>query len=115
MKDFLFTLLAWLLTLPVIVASVAFAIYNAGDTPIILNPFRDAVPMPVYVPVLGAIAIGFLFGAIMTWAAMGRLRHERREQKKKIKALEKQLDAANQNQIVAHTPVITPTILIEKK
>jgi uncharacterized integral membrane protein len=102
MKDFLFTLLAWLLTLPFIIGAVAFALYNPQTTDFTLNPFRPAIPLPVYVPVLGAIAFGFLFGAIMTWAAMGRLRKERRDQRKKIKALEKQIEAANQNQIPPH-------------
>lgn len=115
MKDFLFTLLAWLLTLPFIIGAVAFALYNPQISTFTLNPFREATELPVYVPVLGAIGIGFLFGAIMTWAAMGRLRAERREQKKKIKALEKQLEAANQNQVVATNHTLPPSLLIDKQ
>ena len=84
MKDFLFTLLAWLLTLPFIIGAVAFALYNPQTLPVTLNPFRPAVDMPVYVPVLGAIGLGFLFGAVMTWAGMGRLRRDRSELRKKI-------------------------------
>lgn len=115
MKDFLFTLLAWLLTLPFIIGAVAFALYNPQVSTFTLNPFREATELPVYVPVLGAIAIGFLFGAIMTWAATGRLRAERREQKKRIKALERQLDTANQNQVVTTTHVMPSPLLIDKK
>lgn len=115
MKDFLFTLLAWLLTLPFIIGAVAFALYNPQISTFTLNPFRVPVELPVYVPVLGAVAIGFLFGALMTWAAMGRLRAERREQKKKIKALEKQLDAANQNQVAAVSHTLPPSLMIDKQ
>lgn len=114
MKDFLFTLLAWLLTLPCIVVAVGFAVYNPQNLAFTLNPFRPPVELPVYVPVLCAVAVGFLFGAIMTWAAMGRLRKERREQRKKIKALEKQLEAANQNHVVPHNYSLIPSSFNDK-
>jgi len=115
MKDFLFTLLAWLLTLPCIIVAVGFALYNPQTSPVTLNPFRPAIELPLYVPVLGAVALGFIFGAIMTWAAMGRLRRERREQKKKIKALEKQLEAANQNHVAPHNYSLIPSSFTDKK
>ena len=104
MKDFLFTLLAWLLTLPFIVAAITFALYNQTEAAIVVNPFYEAMTMPVYVPVLAAVAIGFLFGSIMTWAAMGRLRKERSDARKKIKALEKQIANTNQAVVVPVTP-----------
>jgi uncharacterized integral membrane protein len=115
MKDFLFTLLAWLLTLPCIVAAVGFALYNPQISPVTLSPFRPAIEMPLYVPVLGAVAFGFIFGAIMTWAAMGRLRQERREQRKRIKALEKQIEAANQNHVSPHNYSLIPSSFNDKK
>lgn len=100
MKDFLFTLFAWLLTLPFIIGAVTFALYNQDSTPITVNPFLGAIPMPLYVPVLTAIGIGFLFGTIMTWAGMGRLRRQKRELAKRIKILEKQSHTANNNHVV---------------
>lgn len=109
MKDFLFTLLAWLLTLPFLIGSVAFALYNQETVSVIVNPFRDPASLPMYVPVLAAIGFGFLFGALMTWAAMGRLRHKVREQSKKIKQLEKQADSANQNVIKPHNYTLLPS------
>lgn len=90
MKDFLFTLLAWLLTLPVIVGAIGFAIYNPDIVPVMISPFREAVPMPLYIPVLIAVAFGFLFGSLMTWAGMATLRRERRECKKQLRLLEKE-------------------------
>lgn len=114
MKDFLFTLLAWLLTLPFIIGAVAFALYNQERVPVTVNPFYEAVSLPVYVPVLVAIAFGFLFGAVMTWAAMGRLRAIKREQAKRIKTLEKQLEAANQNGVKPHNYAAAPALLIDR-
>ncbi len=115
MKDFLFTLFAWLLTLPFLVGAVGFALYNPDAVTITINPFRPPLTIPVYVPVLAAIGIGFLFGAIMTWAAMGRLRKERRDQNKKIKALEKQLEASNQNMVKPHNYALIPSSFFERK
>ncbi len=115
MKDFLFTLLAWLFTLPVIIGAIAFAVYNKDPVPVTVNPFIGPVDMPVYIPVLTAIAFGFLFGAIMTWAGMGRLRHERRQQEKRIKTLEKELDAANQNSVRTQEYNLIPSSFTDKR
>jgi uncharacterized integral membrane protein len=101
MKDFMFTLFAWLLTLPCLVGAIVFAVNNPEPIEVVFNPFKDALLIPVYVPVLTAIAFGFLFGSLMTWAAMGRLRAEKKEQAKRIKTLEKELQAAK-------APVVTP-------
>lgn len=115
MKDFVFTLLAWILTLPFIIGAVAFAVYNPDVISVTVNPFRPAVSLPVYVPVLTAIGFGFVFGAVMTWAAGGRLRKERRDQKKKIKTLEKQLEASNQNMVKPHNYALIQSAFFEKK
>lgn len=114
MKDFLFTLLAWLLTLPFIVGAIAFALYNADVIPVTVNPFRDAVEMPVYVPVLAAIGFGFLFGSLMTWAAMGRLRQQKREQAKRIKALEKEIESAKSSSGTTHNYALVPSSFLGK-
>lgn len=115
MKDFLFTLLAWLLTLPFIIFSVGFAIYNGQTSPVTISPFGEAIEMPLYVPVLGALAIGFVFGAIMTWAAMGRLRKERSDQKKKIKTLEKQIVVGAQTPAATTSYTLLPSTFVDKQ
>ncbi len=97
MKDFMFTLIAWLVTLPLIVASVVFALYNPEPISVIFNPFLSPVEVPLYMPVLAAIAFGFLFGAVMTWAAMGRLRRDKRQMATRIRTLEKELADARTN------------------
>jgi uncharacterized integral membrane protein len=98
MKDFLFTLLCWLVTLPFLIGAIVFALYNKEPVALTLNPFSSSMEISLYVPVLCALALGFVFGAVMTWAAMGRLRHERRQQAKRIRALEEQVKEADQAQ-----------------
>jgi uncharacterized integral membrane protein len=114
MKDFLFTLLTWLLTLPFIVAAIAFALYNQVAVAVTVNPFKDAMTLPMYVPVLAAVAFGFVFGSVMTWAAMGRLRKERSDQRKKIKTLEKQIVNANQPVVTPHSHSLIPSSFKDK-
>jgi uncharacterized integral membrane protein len=118
MKDFLFTLLAWLLTLPLIIGGIMFALYNGHDVEVTYTPFGNPVIMPVYIPVLGAIALGFILGSLMTWAGMSTLRKASRDQRKKIRQLEKQLDEANTNAAPAlktHNYSLIPTNFKETK
>lgn len=115
MKDFLFRFFAWIITLPLLVGSVAFAFFHTQKVDVIWSPFHAPASIPLYIPVLTAIAFGFFFGALMTWAAGGRLRDKARTQKKKIAALEKQLAATNQNTYKSHNYSIVPTRLLERK
>ena len=108
-------MLAWLLTLPFIVGAVGFALYNQTVVDIVISPFTDAYQWPVYIPVLAALAIGFVFGSLMTWAAMGRLRTAKRSQKQQIKILEKQLDTVSKDQVAAQTYLTAPLPPLQKR
>lgn len=115
MKDFMFTLLAWLLTLPCLAGAIVFAVNNPEPVSIVFNPFREPLLIPVYVPVLTAIAFGFLFGSLMTWAAMGRLRAEKKQQAKRIKTLEKELQVANTATVAPHNYALIPSQFMDKR
>ena len=115
MKDFFFTLLAWLLTLPFIVGAVGFALYNDKTVEVTVNPFYPDWTLPLYAPVLVAIAFGFLFGAIMTWAAMGHLRKDRRDLKKRVKTLEKQIETPSHSSTPSHNYSLIPSSFTDKK
>lgn len=115
MKDFVFTLLAWLLTLPFIVVAVVFALYNAEIVAVSVSPFRLPLPMPLYVPVLAGVAFGFAFGTVMTWAAMSNLRKERRDYKRKIKSLEKRLETSANPVPARHNYALIPSAFLDRK
>jgi len=114
MKDFLFTLLAWLFTFPMIIGGIAFAVYNNDPVPVTVNPFQGPVDMPVYIPVLTAIAFGFLFGAVMTWASMGSLRKELRDQKRLTRTLEKQIEETARTSPVIQNYTVIPSTLSDR-
>lgn len=59
--------------LVVMLVLVLFALSNRGDVAFGLWPFGDALAMPLFLPVLAALAVGFLAGS-----AAGRLGRRRR-------------------------------------
>ena len=84
----------WIFALPVIVACVFLALSNRNDITFTYSPLHEPAEIPLYFTILAALAVGFLFGAIVSWFSMGKVRSERRRQKKDIKRLQKELDAA---------------------
>lgn len=115
MKDFIFKSLVWILTLPLLAGSIVFAIFHQQDVSVLYSPFGDEASVPLYVPVLTAVAFGFLLGCLMTWAAAGRQRAKLREQARKIKALEKELEQKSASTYKYHNTVNNPSLLLERK
>lgn len=70
-----------------------FAVMNRGDVSITWNPLSDdfSVILPVYIVVLVSLALGFVFGGFIVWLNGGRLRKEKRQQRREIKILEKEV------------------------
>ncbi|HZB92334.1 MAG TPA: lipopolysaccharide assembly protein LapA domain-containing protein [Stellaceae bacterium] len=94
-------LVHWLVTLPVAIVAVAFAVENLERVPVGLWPFSDALFMPLYLVVLGALAVGFIAGEFVAWLNGGRWRREARRRRRRIEALEREL-AATQAQLPRH-------------
>lgn len=61
------------LALALTLVLVLFALSNRGAVAFGLWPFGDALAMPLFLPVLAALAVGFLAGA-----AVGRFGRRRR-------------------------------------
>ena len=64
MKNF-----SWLITLPVTVAVVVFAVSNRTPVEIDLFPFPSHPVLPAYLLVLGSLFCGFLIGGTIAWLA----------------------------------------------
>jgi uncharacterized integral membrane protein len=91
----------WLVTLPIALIAVVFAVSNYDKVPIGLWPFSDVLIMPLYLLVLGALAFGFLAGEFVAWLNGGRWRREARRRQRRIEALEREL-AQTQAQLPRH-------------
>lgn len=77
-----------------IIIVCAFAVMNRQDVGVSWSPLHDPYDIPLYAVMLGALASGFIAGAILVWVNGVGVRVERRRQKKKIKTLEKELTTA---------------------
>jgi uncharacterized integral membrane protein len=72
--------LSALVTLPLTLLVVVFAISNRHTVLVGLWPFEGAVEMPLYLLALGALAVGLLAGGLLAWInALGARWRARRE------------------------------------
>ena len=88
-----------LFTFLVLLAIAGFCILNAQSIEVSWSPIHDNITLPLYAIILGATLIGFILGAGTMWMNSGHVRKEKRQQKKQIKTLEKELsrNSANTN------------------
>lgn len=105
----------WIIALPIIVGAVLFALANPVVVSVTWSPFHSPINLPLYFIALAFLGGGFLLGAFVAWISMGKVRRERRQQKKTIKQLEKDINAANEKIMTLSTAshksnnqVITP-------
>lgn len=89
----------WIIALPLIVGAVLFALAHPDPVTITWNPFEEAIELPLYFVALAFLGIGFLLGVFVAWLGMGKVRKERRQQRKTIKKLEKDINIANEKMI----------------
>jgi uncharacterized integral membrane protein len=85
--------LSWIITLPITILAVMFALSNSETVPVSLW-WLWATDLPLYLLILGSLLLGFLLGAIVAWIS-GAARRRRiralmaqaREQADEIAAL----------------------------
>lgn len=79
--------------------SIVFAVANRQWVALSMDPFSQANPalaieLPLFLIILGAVFLGMLIGATVTWFGQGRVRRSLRETKKQEKELRKQVEQA---------------------
>ena len=99
-------LIFWFCVIVVAVALACFAVANRDVVSLGFWPVPFALDVPLYLAVLGAVVLGFLFGAVAAWSAGGRRRREMRQRARRIAALEREL-SLTQAQMARNTPVTT--------
>ncbi len=80
-----------IITIPLTLLVIAFALTNRGPVVVGLWPFDELVEMPVYLLALGLLALGFLAGS--AFAGIGTLaaRLRARREAKRAEAAERKL------------------------
>lgn len=85
-------LIRWIAGLVMTAAVILFALGNRAPVEIAWNPLAERTPMPLFLPVLIALAVGFLAGGFSVWLNGAHARAEQRRQRKLIRELEKQVE-----------------------
>jgi uncharacterized integral membrane protein len=107
---------SWILTLPLTVAVIVFAVANRHFVPLDLWPFEIAMELPVFVLVLGSVFVGFVIGALAMWLSAGKQRRRARAVRSQLGKLEREARRQQEVQdrpaarsgVPAPVPMVTP-------
>lgn len=83
--------LSWIITVPLLVIAVVFAVANRKTVAIDLWPLPVTLEPPFYLVVLVAVFVGFLAGGVVVWLSGGRRRRRARELRFRNEELEREL------------------------
>jgi uncharacterized integral membrane protein len=86
--------LSWLITLPVIVLCVLFAVSNRQEVNLDLWPTGYVLTAPLYLISLGCLVLGFFSGALIFWLGGLGARLQRRYLTKEVEKLKRELAEA---------------------
>jgi uncharacterized integral membrane protein len=87
-------LIGWIIAAIVILAVCAFAVTNRALIDIDFWPLPYAATLPLFAVLLGAVIVGFVFGAIVAWWSGRRTRRKARERGWEIESLQRELEMA---------------------
>jgi uncharacterized integral membrane protein len=83
--------LSWLITIPVVVLCVLFAVSNRQEVNLDLWPTGYVLSAPLYLISLGCLALGFFSGALLFWLGGLGARLQRHHLSKEVEKLKKEL------------------------
>ena len=86
-------LLFWLFVALIAAALALFAASNREAVSLALWPLPFVLELPLYLALLAALLIGFLFGAAAAWSARRGTRRELRRRRRRIVVHERELTA----------------------
>lgn len=83
-----------LIVLPLAVVLIALAVANRAPVDLVLDPFggRFAVQVPLFLLILGALAIGLIIGGFATWLSQGKWRKTARSRRREAYDLRRQTE-----------------------
>ena len=99
--------LVWIVTIPVAIAVVLFAVVNRNPVALSLWPLPWDIEAPLFLFTLGTIVFGFLFGAAVTWISGGTTRQKLRATQRDLAHAQDELAAVKRQQANPARPVAT--------
>jgi uncharacterized integral membrane protein len=103
-------LVHWLVTLPLALIIVLFAVSNRDGVVVTFWPIPLAIEAPLYLVVLLALAVGFLVGELVAWINGRHHRRHARRRARRIEELEREL-GATQAKLPKHEPTRLPVAM----
>lgn len=86
-------LLSWIISIPLLVIGVVFAVVNRQNVDVLVWPFGIELQAPLFLVILVALFLGFLIGGLLAWfSAQATRRRQKRRQNEQIRSLERQLE-----------------------
>ena len=98
----------WILTLPLMLVMVDFAVSNLEAVPVGLWPFQAPFSMPLSVLIFGGLFLGLLIGSLATWLSAGDTRRSARRARRRVAELEREAARLRQERDRAATAEVTP-------
>ena len=93
--------LSWIITLPITLAAVAFAVANRRAVTLDLWPLELTVTLPLFMAILGSLFLGLLIGGLILWLSTGRVRLARRRAERRTAELEREIARLKREAAVA--------------
>jgi uncharacterized integral membrane protein len=100
--------LSWILTLPITVLAVMFALSNSETVTVALWWLWTA-DLPLYLLILGSLLLGFLIGAVVAWVSGAARRRRVRALTAQVRAQADEITALNAE--LARSSTAGPTVI----
>lgn len=96
--------LRWIVGFILSVVVAALAVMNRNMVDVVISPVHPAFSIPLYMVFLPALAAGFLIGGVVMWLNTAGLRREKRQQKKAIRLLTKEVEGLKEDRFTSSPP-----------
>lgn len=103
--------LSWLVTLPLALVAVSFAVSNLTPVELALWPLPFRLEAPVYALVLVTLVVGFIAGGAVTWLGQHHHRKAERAHQRRADRLEAELNALQQQDGAKAATALPATLL----